>query len=469
MRAIAAIVLTVLLGSCAPAPSVLDRILALGELRVVTRNSPTTYFLGAEQPQGIEYELALGFAERLGVELRMYTEDQFWALFPEVVGNRADIAAAGLMITEPRRELIDFGPAYQSVEPLLIYRMGAHRPDSLGDLLGGSLEVVAGSSPVALLTEARREIPHLQWSERRSGNVESLIRRVANGAIDYAIVPSNEFAVLQHYYPEAREAFALESRGEVAWALTKDAPGLREAVAAYFAELSATGGLRQIIERQQHTAHEFDFVGSRAFVRHLHGRFPRLAALFQRAADETGLDWQLIAAIAYQESHWDPTAVSPTGVRGLMMLTEHTAEIVGITDRDDPWESIVGGARYFRRVLDKFPDRIPEEDRIWLAAAAYNIGFGHVEDARIITEMQGGDPDSWADVRERLPLLADEEWHSRVRRGYAPGTVPVHYVDNVKRYLALIDWMQGTELLSRLDVEPAEGEAPPAPQARAPI
>lgn len=469
MRAIAAIVLTVFLGSCAPAPSVLDRIITLGELRVVTRNSPTTYFLGAEEPQGVEYELALGFARRLGVELRMYAEDEFWALFPEVTEGRAHIAAAGLTITAPRRELVAFGPAYQHVKPLLIYRMGNHRPASLDDLEGGSLEVVAGSSPVALLNDAQQRNPQLHWSERQTGNVETLIRGVSTGASDYAIVPSNEFAVLQHYYPEARAAFALRSNADIGWALPRGATKLREAVAAYFAEIIATGELEQILERDQHNAHEFDFVGSRAFVRHLHERYPSLEAYFHRAAAETGLDWRLIAAIAYQESHWNPDAVSPTGVRGLMMLTEHTAEIVGITDRNDPWQSVIGGSRYFLRVLNKFPERIPAEDRLWMAAAAYNIGFGHVEDARVITQMQGGNPDSWPDVREHLPLLSDEEWFSQVRRGYAPGTVPVDYVDNVRRYLSLIDWMQGTEFLSGLETEPEGDDTPTEPPLLAPI
>jgi membrane-bound lytic murein transglycosylase F len=253
---------------------------------------------------------------------------------------------------------------------------------------------------------------------------------------------------LRHYYPEARVAFELGAPSQIAWALPKGANGLREAVASYFAEIQSTGQLKEILNRDEHNAHEFDFVGSRAFVRHLQTRFHSFEEYFKRAAAETDLDWRLIAAIAYQESHWDPNAVSPTGVRGIMMLTEHSAKIVKIGDRNDAWESILGGARYLRRVHDKFPTRIPEADRILFAAAAYNIGFGHVEDARIITEIQGGDPDSWAQVRERLPLLADESWYSRVRRGYAPGTVPVKYVDNVSRYRALIGWMEGTEMLS---------------------
>jgi membrane-bound lytic murein transglycosylase F len=180
----------------------------------------------------------------------------------------------------------------------------------------------------------------------------------------------------------------------------------------------------------------------------LNSRFPRYQQLFEEAELETGIDWRLLAAIAYQESHWDAKAVSPTGVRGLMMLTERTAGMMDVADRHDARESIFGGARYFEGVLRKIPERIPVEDRLWLAVAAYNIGFGHVEDARIITQTQGGNPDDWEAVRERLPLLADEGWYTRVERGFARGSVPVIYVDNIRRYYALLQWMAGTEILS---------------------
>lgn len=458
MRTTIVLVVCALLGSCGPTPTLLDQILKQGELRVITQNSPTTYYLGAEAPRGIEYELASGFAERLGVRLRIYTTDEFWRLFPEVADHKADIAAAGLAVTDPRRSIVEFGPRYQHVKPQLIYRMGTPRPQTLADLMGGSLEVVAGSQSATLLNQARQRIPYLQWTERPTRNSEALVRRVARGEIDFAIVDSNEFRLLRHYYPEARVAFDLAASSDVAWALPKGADRLREAVAAYFAEIEATGKLEEILNRHDRSAGEFDYVGSRAFVRHLYARFPQYRPYFEEASIETGIDWRLLAAISYQESHWSAGAVSPTGVRGLMMLTEHSAEIVGVNDRDDPRESIMGGARYFVRVLGKFPTRIPEQDRELLALAAYNIGFGHVEDARIITQIQGGNPDSWQDVSKRLPLLADEAWYSRVRRGYAPGNVPVEYVDNVNRYYALLRGMGGTELLSALPSPPSTDE-----------
>ena len=452
LRAAAVLTLAMLVGSCAPVPSFLDRVLAAGELTVVTRNSPTTfYFGGADEQQGIEFELARRFADYLGVELRIYASDRLQSLIPEVVAGRADIAAGGLGLDASKFNRADFGPGYRPVEQLLIYRMGRRRPKTLEDVANTRIEAVAGSMASTVLAEEFGRNEDLEWISRTSASTETLVRRVVAEQIDYAVVPSSEFAVLRHYYPEALSAFSIGTGTELAWALPQNAPSLKEAVSAFFAEISATGELAKVLAQDQHSAHEFDFVGSRAFVRHLHQRYPRYHEYFRLAALETGLDWRLVAAIAYQESHWDASAVSPTGVRGLMMLTERTAGMVGISDRSDPWESILGGARYFERVLDKFPNRIPEKDRLWLATAAYNIGFGHVEDARIITEIQGGDPDSWDDVKLRLPLLADEAWHTRVKRGYAAGRVPVGYVANVRRYLALIDWMQGTEFVTGVD------------------
>ena len=175
---------------------------------------------------------------------------------------------------------------------------------------------------------------------------------------------------------------------------------------------------------------------------------------FVEAERATGIDWRLLAAIAYQESHWDPNAVSPTGVRGMMMLTEHTAETMEVEDRHDARSSILGGAHYFVRTRRKVPERIAEPDRSWLTVAAYNLGYGHVEDARILTQRQGGDPDRWNQVRQRLPLLSDKEWYERVQRGFAPGQTAVSYVDNVRRYYEILMWLDSRETLTTQEFQP---------------
>jgi membrane-bound lytic murein transglycosylase F len=446
LRVLTAIILSALLGSCSSPPSLLERILTEGKLCVITLSSPTTFYAENGETRGLELELAARFAERLGVELELYPAANYAELFSALTRGRAHIAAAGLSTNAWQDQDVAFGPVYQTLHAQVIYRRGTKRPRAVADLAGATMEVSEGSAHAAMLEEARSTVHNLRWSEQGS-SPEALIRDVAGGEVAYTVVNSNEFNLLRHYYPDAAVAFDLGT-DEVAWALPNDAEDLQEQVAAYFAEIGATGELEQVLDSSDHPVEEFDFVGSRAFVRHLGSRFPRYQATFEQAARETGIDWRLLAAISYQESHWDSEAVSPTGVRGLMMLTEITAEAMDVADRTDPHASILGGARYFENVLNKIPERIPAEDRQWLAVAAYNIGFGHVEDARIITEMQGGNPDSWEEVRARLPLLSNEDWHSRVERGFARGAVPVEYVDNVRRYYTLLQWMRGTEILA---------------------
>ena len=460
MRTLPMIALSILLTTCSSPPSLLQQVLQMGELRVVTRNTPATFYYGTDEPRGIEYELARGFAKRLGVALRIYKTDQYQQILPEVEAGKAHIAAAGLTVTPAREQYVEFGPAYQTVQQEVIYRRGTPRPHNLEDLVGGRVEVIAGSAYVATLEAGREWLPDLVWSERADASAEKLISRVAAGEIDFTIVDSNMFELLRHFYPEARAAFTLGPKRQLAWALAKGRDhSLRESIDAYFAELAATGEMQDILDRYYYSGGELDYVGSRAFLRHFGSRLPRYRASFQEAAVSTGTDWRLLAAIAYQESHWNPNAVSPTGVAGMMMLTERTAKMMGVDNRRDPRESILGGARYFGRVQGKLPGRIADPDRTWLAVAAYNVGFGHLEDARILTEMQGGNPDHWEDVKERLPLLSDEKWYQRVPRGYARGSVPVRYVENVRRYYDLLLWMTSGETRLSEYREPA-GSAP---------
>lgn len=461
MRVIFAVASIALLGSCSPNLPLLDQIRLLGELRVVTRNAPTTFYYGATERYGIEYELTKAFADHLGVRLNLRTVDQIDAIFPEITGMNAHIAAAGLTITESRQDSVAFSPSYQKVTAQLIYRMGEKRPASISEIIGNLVEVRAGSSHVDMLYRALDQEPGLAWAENRSTGAEALMKRVADGTIDYAVVNSNEFQLLRNYYPEVQVAFDLESSGSLGWALPRFATDLQEEVSAFFAEIEATGELAQIIDRYYVASRDFDFVGAKAFVRHLNQRFAHLRPAFQAAEKETGIDWKLLAAIAYQESHWNPEAVSPTGVKGLMMLTANTARMVGVADRADPRQSILGGARYLARVLDKFPERIPAEDRMLMAIAAYNIGFGHVEDARIITESREADKDSWNDVSEHLPLLTDERWYPHLKRGYAQGSIPVQYVENIRHYYWLLDRLTGTKIFSALAIVPPDKPSEP--------
>ncbi len=442
MRLISIIVLCLFLGTCSPHRTLLEQVEDAGVLRVVSRNAPTSFYIGPHGPVGPEYELASGFADYLGVELEMYTLDSSAGIIPEVMEGRADLAAAALSVSPARQAQVDFGPEYRRVTHQLVHHQSMRAPQDISELEGQRIEVVAGSAYVDDLRKLRAFHPELTWLENPAADVQDLLAAVADGRIDYTVADSTAFLVNRFFHPDIEVAFDVSEPQPVAWAFRRSADtSLLDASREYFNQVAADGRLAEIMERYYGHTERFDYVGTRTFLRHAETRLPQYRAAFEAAAAEYGIDWRLLAAMGYQESHWDPHAVSPTGVRGIMMLTTSTAKAMGVADREDPVESIRGGARYFQGIKDRLPGDIAEPDRTWMALAAYNVGLGHLEAARRIAETRGLDPHLWPDVRDSLPLLTQEKWYRRVRSGYARGWEPVRYVDNIRRYLEMLAWI----------------------------
>ncbi|MGH8194278.1 MAG: membrane-bound lytic murein transglycosylase MltF [Woeseiaceae bacterium] len=444
--------LAALLGTCSSPPPLLDQIAERGQLRVVTRNSPTTYFIGQDGPAGPEYDLVKGFADELGVTLVIETVDAVSEIAPKLLSGRADLAAAGLSMTDARREYLSFGHPYNSVDMHLIYKLGTGKPRSIDQLAGRTIEVVAGSSHADMLRVLSARYPGLKWTENADVEVVDLLEKVAAGELDFTVADSTNFNIQRHFYPELRVALDLQIADPIAWAFRKgDGDRLLARADRYLIDAWRDGLLAQVNDRYYGHAERFDYVGTRAFIRHFDSRLPRFRPLFEEAGRLYGVDWRLLAAIGYQESHWRSQAVSPTGVRGIMMLTQATAEYLDIEDRLDPESSIFGGAEFYARQAERIPDGVQEPDRTWMALAAYNVGYNHVIDARRIVEWQGGDPDAWVDLSKTLPLLARERWYSRLEHGYARGWEPVLYVNNIRNYYNIIRWITSNEDL------PADG------------
>ncbi|MCZ6826625.1 MAG: membrane-bound lytic murein transglycosylase MltF [Gammaproteobacteria bacterium] len=461
LRVLTALLVAVVLGTCSEPPSLVEQIKTLGELRVLTRNSPTTYYIGHEGPIGPEYDLVKRFSKALGVELKIEVDEEFQSLIPGVKNGRAHIAAAGLTITPERLGEVAFGPSYDYISEYVVYRVNTRRPREPIDLIGKSIEVIKGSAHADTMHQLRQRYPDLTWIETPNVASEELIYQVAQGKIDYTIADSSEFNVSRKFHPEIRVAFQLRKNLPLAWAIPKNAPALHDAVQEFFAGLRESGDLNRILQKYYGNIGNFDYVGTRAFLRHIETRLPQFRTSFQQSAAIVGMDWRLLAAVGYQESHWNPKAISPTGVRGIMMLTQPTARQLGIKNRIDPVQSISGGSKYIREMMSRIPERIPEPDRTWLALASYNVGWGHIEDARIITEIRELNPDSWADVRSSLPLLTQKKWYSRVRRGYARGWEPVHYVDNIRSYYDVLVWLysDSSPFRDRLELDDEEEQA----------
>ena len=454
-KALAFALCAVLLAACEQS-SQLEQIQEAGSLRVITRNTPTTFYQDRNGDTGLEYELAKRFADSLGVSLDMQAADTVDSLYQQL--SNADgpaLAAAGLTVNPARSEQIRFATPYLDVIPQVVYRRGSRKPRSIEELYDKRLMVLKGSTLADQLRALQATHPELNFEESDSVEVVDLLRMVNDGEIDSAVVYSNELVVNQAFYPAVSVAFDLSDSQPMAWALREYADTtLLDAVNGFFAQIKDDGTLDQLIERFYGHSDVLDYVGARAFATHMQTRLPRYETFLRQAGDQNGLDWRLLAAMSYQESLWDPDARSATGVRGLMMLTLPTAKFVGVTNRVDPQQSINGGARYLIWVRDQIPADIPEPDRTWFALAAYNVGLGHLDDARKLTADGGRDPNRWIDVKDFLPLLQKKQWYSKTRYGYARGSEPVHYVQNIRRYYDILQWVTQPQSESRQ--QPAE-------------
>jgi membrane-bound lytic murein transglycosylase F len=415
----------------------LQQIQKRGYLEVLTLNSATTYYQDIEGANGFEYHLAKWFAESIGVEAKFITISSFADLYPELLFGGGDIVAAGLSTSDSDfSRSVAYGPPYYEVSNQIMYRKTyAERPRKIADLADGSLKAISGTAQIKLLQELQKEHNDLVWIEANDIATEELIEQLGAGEVDYILADSHEIAMQRRYFPELRIAFELGKPRQIRWAFNHSEDGsLDTAITRFFQQIKEDGRLEQLVHRHYSQVAEFNYSDTQTFTQKIESQLPKYQTLFEKEAIATGLEWQILAAIGYQESHWREHARSPTGVRGLMMLTLTTAKQMKISNRLDAAQSIHGGAKYFASVLKRIPQRIPKPDRIWLALAAYNVGLGHVEDARKITTLRGGDPDRWIDVKKNLPLLARKKWYKDTKYGYARGWEPVKYVENIRQY-----------------------------------
>ena len=440
-RVVAAVLLLVFLTSGHDHLTQIEKIQQRGSLLMLTVNGAATYYWGAEGETGFEYDLASAFAEYLEVPLEVVVVPNLADLIPALDAGRGDFIAANLSRSPERRARLRFSPSYETVTQTVVYRRGSQRPDSMQDLADGRLGIIPGTSYEAMLREA-----DLEYTPMFDSSIEDVFDAIANEQIDYTVIDSNILELNRRFFPSIRNGFDIGGEQRLAWATRNgNDDTLAQHMREFFTLAEDSGLLSTLKSRHYDHLDRYEPVGTYTFMDQMRERLPALRGMFEDAAAETGLDWRLLAAIGYQESHWNPDAVSPTGVRGIMMLTRQTAEQLGVENRTDPEQSIDGGARYIRNMIDRIPDRIDHPDRLWLALAAYNIGYGHLEDARVLTEEQGRNPDRWLDVRQALPLLTQERHFSRTRFGYARGYQAVHYVENIRTYYEILVWMDSRE------------------------
>lgn len=453
-----------LLATCSHSPSMLSRIERTGTLVLATPNSPTTYYLGAYGAAGPDYDLAVRFAASLGVHLKVLEVPNGHAALEAVADGRADVAAPGVSVDQKNFPLLHFTPPYQMVSQVLVYRDGEPVPADLSGLASSDFQLTIAPGYAPLLHRLNAQHPGIHWQVKAQAGADELLVSLAQGQIGYTVVNENEFRINRRFYPHLRSAFALGAPRPLAWAVRRgDDSTLYQAATAFFARAEAAKQVAGILHRYYGELDAYDQVGTQLFLNDVKSRLPDYAVSFERASAATGLPWQLLAAVGYQESHWEAGATSPTGVRGIMMLTQPTAERLGIHNRINPHLSIIGGARYLAALVRRLPAAVPEPDRLWMALAAYNVGFGHVMDARALAKRRGDNPNRWASVRKMLPLLGERRYFRHTQFGYANGQQAVLYVANIKSYYNVLAWRTAQNSLPSKVLDPLRNAAATLP------
>jgi membrane-bound lytic murein transglycosylase F len=412
-------------------------------LIVVVRPGPTTWFAGdSGLPTGLDHDLLHRFAQEQKLPLMVVVADNATTLMAKVSRGEAHIGAGGLFqlpasaagdAASPSASRVLWSDGYQAVEPVLIHNRDGFKPQKWSDLTGATIAYAQHTGLDGPITAVRDAHPEVHWKPVDPPSADALIAQVSEGVVDYAIVASSDAAAMRNIYLDFDVAFPVGAPRELAWAVAPGHPALREAVDQFFRRMRKEGTLARYAERY-FGGRDIERMDASVLQDRIRKTLPQFRTFFHEAQADSGIEWRLLAAVAYQESQWDPGATSETGVRGLMQITEDTARKLGVTDRLDPKASALGAARYLRELKDKLPRRIAEPDRTWLALAAFNIGVAHLEDARVLAQKQKLNPDVWSDVRKTLPLLAQQDYFLQAKNGYARGGMPVAFVDRVRAY-----------------------------------
>ncbi|MDP2196168.1 MAG: membrane-bound lytic murein transglycosylase MltF [Rhodocyclaceae bacterium] len=396
----------------------------------------------SEGMDGFSRNLSEAFAESLGVELRYVVAPNYPALLKMVRSGKVHLAVAvpTLAAAEPAAgsdPQLSYSPPLLETRQLIVQHASALRVDSPAKLAGREIAVPAGAMQARVIRAMNIDPPPV-IIERADINELELLGGVARRHHELVASTELHFAVASNYYPDLAIAFELPEKLSYVWAISSASPTLLDYATRFIESARQDGTLRRLNDRYFGHIRRMEARDSEVFLEHVRSRLPAFRQEFHAAQERTGIDWRLLAALAYQESKWDPLATSPTGVRGMMMLTEDTADRLKVTNRLDASQSIQAGARYLAMLRDELPAGIDHPDRLWFALAAYNLGMGHMNGARAFAPGLKRNPDDWYDMKQVLPLMARPEYYTRLKSGRARGGEAVILVENVRNYFDVL-------------------------------
>jgi len=414
----------------------LERIKEAGTITVLTRNNAHCYYIYRDTPMGFEYELARKFSDYLGVELNIVTP-RWDNLIKSLNSGKGDFIAASMTVTPSRENLVDFSVSYLDIQQHVIVHKSNYRIKAIGDLEGKTVHVRQGTSYEERLRELKEQGLDLNIKLHDDTPTDELIKMVAEREIDITIADSNVALLNRRYYPDVRMLFSISEPQHIGWAVKKGEKALLDQINRFFEKMKQEHRLARIYKKYYSAVEVFDYVDLKKYHHRLNTRLPKYEEIIKKTSKKHGFDWRFIAAVIYQESHLDPKARSNTGVRGIMQLTQTTAKEMGIKNRLDPAQSINGGVKYLKKLYDRYKN-IQGFDRMLFTLAGYNVGPGHILDARKIARQKGLDPNRWSSLEQTLPLLRQPKFYKDTTYGYCRGTEPVRFVHRVLTYYDII-------------------------------
>ena len=417
-----------------------DLIKKRGELLYGTRTSLLTYFATTDGIIGYEYQLLKAFADQHGLELKATVYESNKDLFDDLRSGQLDIAGGHLSVTPNRQKEFSFSQAFNQTEVQLVTHIEHRNFDDIKSFepLRG---VVIHNSSYEELIQSLPDFEPLHLETTDDFSLFELVRNINSKEIDYTLGDSEILNIYQYFVPGIYPIMNLSEPKDTAFMMNPDRSGeLKQELDEFIVNARESGLLTELMQEVFLHIPDIDPANTVTFFDKLQTSWPLISDLVFEVAADYDFDPALLAAISYQESHWDADAVSFSGVRGLMMLTEITATEMAVEDRTDPRQSLEGGIRYFRYMKSRIPDRITEPDRTLFALAAYNVGYGHLEDARILTQRAGKNPDDWFDVAAHLSKLNNPKMTTQLKYGNADGKTAVTYVNNIMTYKQLMTW-----------------------------
>ena len=445
------ICLLAILSACSDDLSQLERIKSRGTLRVALIATPPLYFPDESLIKGYDYEIIASYAKSIGSTLEIIRANTISEIITKLKQGKVHIGIAGNSPDYPDENILG-STSYDVDEWHVIGNRKNTLPKSVDDITPSTVIVAKGSKPALVLSHLKPEHPSLFWLELPNGNNRQVLEQVNQNNFKLSVISADVYKYYRYLYPEIKIAFTLNKQYSSRWLSYKsDDVSLSNSIEKFIINYKQSGKLEQRYNTYYRHLNVFNYTDSSYYLRLIKEKLPQYISYFKNAAIDNEFDERFLAAVSYQESHWNDKARSHTGVRGLMMLTQDTAKRVGVKDRLDPEQSIMGGAKYLNILKASLPERIKEPDRSWMTLAAYNVGLGHLEDARILTESLGDNPNLWVDVEKHLPKLSQKKWYEKTKYGYARGHEPVEFVRRIRRYYDILRLYQQEEILEKLD------------------